>query len=80
MTCQEMVEFLMDFLDDALPAEQSRDFQRHLEICPPCVAYLESYRETIAVGRQVCSGPGAPVPADVPEDLVAAILTATGKA
>ena len=76
MTCQDLVEFLMDYLDGALPGEQADAFSRHLGDCPPCVAYLESYRETVALGRKVCSEGSGPVPDDVPEELVAAILAA----
>ncbi|MFQ5513471.1 MAG: anti-sigma factor family protein [Myxococcota bacterium] len=74
MTCREMVEFLMDYLEGELPAEPRDTFEEHMRRCPPCVAYLESYRRTIALGKAACSEPEGPVPDDVPEELIRAIL------
>jgi hypothetical protein len=37
------------------------------------VGYLESYRETIRLGREACE-PDGPLPEEVPEELVEAIL------
>jgi anti-sigma factor RsiW len=49
------------------------DFEHHLTLCPECTDYLASYRETLRLGRLACD-PGGPVPEDVPEELVEAIL------
>jgi len=51
-------------------------FDHHLTLCRNCVRYLAQYRETIAAGRAAFQDPEAAVPADVPEDLVRAILAA----
>lgn len=75
MTCREFFEFLMAYLDDELPAEQRAFFESHLAACPPCVAYLDTYQEAVQLGRQACCGEGDPPPADVPEELVQAILS-----
>mgnify|MGYP002626349457 CR=1 FL=1 len=75
MTCQEFVEFLMAYLDEELPGRQRTVFEGHLEDCPPCKVYLDTYRETVELGRRVCDGDAAP-PEDVPESLVRAILAA----
>lgn len=75
MTCREFVEFLMAYLDEELPGGQRRVFEGHLQDCPPCKTYLETYRETVELGRRVCDGEVAP-PEDVPESLVRAILAA----
>jgi anti-sigma factor RsiW len=52
LSCRELVEVVNDYLEgDMAPAERHR-FERHLGVCPPCVAYVEQMRETIAaVGR-----------------------------
>lgn len=76
MTCRELIDFLMSYLDSELPAAQHESFEDHLRICPHCVSYLDSYRTTVHLARQVCNEPGDGVPADVPEDLVDAILEA----
>ncbi|MFN0011193.1 MAG: anti-sigma factor family protein [Phycisphaerales bacterium] len=77
MTCRELVEFVMAYLDKELPASQRAEFERHLTVCPSCVNYLETYRTTIEVSKAACcGGADAPVPASVPKDLVEAILRA----
>lgn len=77
MTCREFVEFLMRYLDGELDTEVRASFEEHLGTCPPCVTYLDTYRETVRLGKQVlCDPPDAPVPEDVPEALVDAIRAA----
>ena len=76
MNCREFVDFLMDYLDDNLPAAQHATFRGHMEECPGCGRYLETYRETVRLGKACCEDPDGPVPADVPDALVAAILAA----
>ena len=74
MTCREFADFLADYLSGELSPGTRAQFERHLEVCPNCVAYLSNYRDTIALGRTVMAENDASVPADVPEDLVKAIL------
>lgn len=76
LTCREIAEFLSGYLESALPAAQVAEFERHLAICPPCQAYLDSYARTVALGRLAFRDPRAPAPADVPEQLVEAIRQA----
>jgi anti-sigma factor RsiW len=47
MTCRELVELLIDFVSDELPAEHRLRIEQHLRRCPPCEAYLASYQMTI---------------------------------
>lgn len=75
MNCREFVEFLMAYLDQELPEGECATFERHMADCPACVTYLETYTETVRLG-QLCRDPDGPVPEDVPEGLVRAILAA----
>lgn len=76
MTCREFVEFLMQYLSGELsPAERSL-FDEHLAECADCVVYLRTYQETIRLEKVAFADPGGPVPDDVPDDLVRAILAA----
>jgi anti-sigma factor RsiW len=59
MTCRQLVEKLLEFLDGELPPEQHALAQDHLQRCPPCVAYVETYRLTIHLSRRL---PPAPLP------------------
>jgi anti-sigma factor RsiW len=76
MTCREFVEFLMAYLDAELPKDERTVFEEHMSDCPACLDYLDSYRETVALGQQVCWDPEGPVPEEVPEELVRAIVAA----
>jgi anti-sigma factor RsiW len=80
MNCREFTEFLHEYLFGDLPAEQRAEFDKHLAECPWCVAYLDSYQKTIQLEHAAFSVPGdAPPPADVPEELVQAILRARSR-
>ena len=74
MTCREFADFLADYLSGELSPGTRAQFERHLEVCPNCVAYLSNYRDTIVLGRMAMAGDDAAVPTDVPEDLIKAIL------
>ena len=74
MTCREFADFLADYLSGELSPGARAQFERHLEVCPNCVAYLSNYRDTIVLGRMAMAGDDAAVPTDVPEDLIKAIL------
>lgn len=76
VTCKTFVEFLMDYLSGELDASQRDAFDRHVADCVACVAYLNTYCETIELEKAAFKDPEAPVPADVPEDLVKAVLAA----
>ena len=70
MTCRECVELLMAFLDGELDAVACEHFRQHLERCPPCVTYVETYKITVRLSRKLkCSE----VPPDVAERLLAAL-------
>ena len=75
MTCKELVEFLMDYLDGLVSKPERRRFEEHLGECPDCVAYLATYREAVRLGKKACTA-GDSIPTDVPEELVRAILAA----
>ena len=76
MKCQEFVDFLMAYLDRELPEGERATFEAHMVECPPCVTYLDTYAETVRLGQTLCRDPEGPVPEDVPEGLVRAILAA----
>ena len=77
--CREFVDFLMSYLDEELPADQREAFEEHIRACPPCGVYLDQYRDTVALGKTICQDPEGPVPDDVPENLVQAILAARAR-
>jgi anti-sigma factor RsiW len=53
LTCQELVELVTDYLEDALsPADRLR-FEDHLGICPGCATYLDQMRMTIQAAGHI---------------------------
>lgn len=75
VTCRELVEFLDDYLAGALSPERVQAFNLHLSACPSCVAYMKTYDRARLLAQQALRD-GAPVPSEVPEELVQAILAA----
>lgn len=75
-TCREFVERLHDYLLGALAPEQIARINAHLAACPSCVAYLKTYAATIRMGRLALAPTDDPVPPEVPEALVRAVLAA----
>jgi anti-sigma factor RsiW len=76
LSCRDFVQFLNDYFEGELPGEQRAVFDRHMELCPPCKDYLDSYRQTIELGRLACADASKQVPDEVPDSLVRAILKA----
>lgn len=76
ITCREFIEFLMQYLDRALPDSRLQQFERHLDICESCQAYLKGYETTVKLGKQAFHNLDDEVPAEVPQDLIRAILAA----
>ena len=56
LACQEVVELVTDYLDEALgPADRAR-FDEHLRDCDGCAAYLRQLRTTIRVAGRLAPG------------------------
>lgn len=75
MNCKEFADFLLDYIEGTLPADQAAAFEEHLQLCPPCIHYLDSYRHCVELGRN-CICKDDEIPCDVPERLIEAILAA----
>ena len=79
MTCREFIEFLMEYHSGELSEVEHARFEEHLAECPDCVSYLKSYQETVKLGKAVLASFDEPIPDEVPEELVQAILAAHAK-
>jgi len=56
LTCQEVVELVTDYLDDALEPDLRARFDEHLRDRDGCAAYLEQLRTTIGVAGRFAPG------------------------
>jgi len=76
VTCREFADFMMDYSSGELSDSSRELFEEHLRICVNCQHYLRSYEESLELGKRAFEDFAAPLPGDVPEDLVKAILAA----
>ncbi len=75
LTCQELCDWIDAHLAGELSPAEAGAFRAHLEVCASCVRYLASYEATVRLGKRAFEwAPGDPIPADVPVDLIHAIL------
>jgi anti-sigma factor RsiW len=74
VSCREFIELIDTYLAGEAAPDRLVLCERHLAACPSCVAYLDSYRKTIALGRSAFQDPEGPLPAEVPEELVQALM------
>lgn len=44
LSCQKVVERLLDYIDGALSDEERQKLERHFKLCPPCREFLRQYR------------------------------------
>jgi anti-sigma factor RsiW len=70
VNCRDLAELLIDYLADELPPDQAEEIRLHLEFCPPCVYYIETYQLTIKLTHKL---PPAAPPAALLERLRAAV-------
>jgi anti-sigma factor RsiW len=78
MNCREFIEFLDAYYADELPDGERDVFDEHIALCPDCQTYLETYRKTVRACREAF-GANEPIPANVPDELINAILAARMK-
>ncbi|MGZ3611908.1 MAG: anti-sigma factor family protein [Ktedonobacteraceae bacterium] len=53
LNCQEVVELVTDYLEQALLPETQEQFEDHIEKCPGCEIYLEQVQQTIVMLRKL---------------------------
>jgi len=69
LSCEELVELVTEYFEDALaPADRVR-FEEHIMTCPPCRAHLDQMRRTLRVVGRV---PAESISPDAERSLVEA--------
>lgn len=53
LACQEVVELVTAYLEDALDPKDRERFEEHLVFCDGCQNYLEQMRTTIRLAARV---------------------------
>ena len=52
LSCQEVVDYCLDFLSGSLPTTERQLFSAHLRNCPECMKFFETYRKTPEISRE----------------------------
>lgn len=60
IVCQEVVELVTDYLEDALLPEKQAQFEEHIADCDGCTNYIEQVRLTIGMLRSLAQEPVFP--------------------
>lgn len=76
MTCKDVSEFLMSYIDNELSTDQRRLFEEHLTVCSSCTRYLDQYKRTIRLGQAALTPSDAPAAGYIPLGLLDAISAA----
>lgn len=71
MSCSEITELVTAYLDRRMPLSQRMAFRMHILMCPHCRRYLRQVRATVKLTGQL---PAEPIPDQVRDDLVRALL------
>ena len=50
--CKRIFAMLSDYLNAELPVKSCAELERHLNGCAPCLAYLESLKNTVEACRR----------------------------
>ena len=53
LSCQEIVELVNDYIEDALSPYLRARVEEHLDECPMCLTYLHQFRATVDATRRL---------------------------
>lgn len=73
--CREIAELLGDYFDGTLPSHTRELLEFHIDGCAPCVAFVNTYRGTIAATRTL---PDAPMPTELKKRLLSVLRERPG--
>ncbi len=60
--CKECLDLLCDYLEGNLGAETTKLLEEHFEDCPPCIAFLNTYKSTTKICRETLNQVKIPEP------------------
>ena len=52
-TCRGVAGFLLDFVEGRLDEKTARRFEEHIDACTNCKRYLDQYRQTILMLKEL---------------------------
>jgi hypothetical protein len=60
LDCRRIAELLGDYLEGTLPKHTTELLEWHIDGCPPCVAFINTYRGTVNATRALQDVPIPP--------------------
>jgi anti-sigma factor RsiW len=75
MECRQIAELLGDYLDGSLPTHLRELLEWHIEGCPPCVAFVNTYRGTVTAAASLRD---VQIPPELRQRLLAVLRSARG--
>jgi len=70
LACDDVMQRVTEYLDDALPPGAKGAFERHLAECANCTRYLHEIRQTL---QRLGELPREPMPSPMKDRLLAAL-------
>ena len=68
--CRQIADLLGDYLDGTLPRSTRDLIDFHVDGCPPCVAFINTYRGTVDATRKL---PDVAIPSELKKRLLAVL-------
>ena len=59
-SCKEVLQALTEYLEGDLTPEDRERFERHMQDCPPCDAFLKTYCKSGDLAREVLKSRAVP--------------------
>jgi anti-sigma factor RsiW len=55
ISCKTATAVVTDYVEGSLKPNLNRAFEQHLQACPDCVAFLNTYKKTVQLARSFLS-------------------------
>ena len=68
--CRQIADLLGDYLEGTLPKRLHDLLEWHIEACPPCVAFVNTYRGTVNATTKLAD---IPIPPELKQRLLAVL-------
>ena len=52
-TCRDALDLILDYLNGELNEYTKKAFDAHLNVCPDCVSFLNTYKKTVELTKSL---------------------------
>jgi hypothetical protein len=70
LPCSQIAELLGDYLEGTLPTRTAELLEFHIDGCPPCIAFVNTYRGTVNATKTLRD---VPIPPELKSRLLAVL-------